>query len=203
MELGFGSTEAFCRAFKAQFFLTPGELRRYGTLPYLLANPMRILDTPRPPLESESEVRIAELPARLCVGLFRRGPNIHAENMRIDYELLRRTQGQVPPERWLFFDRTLPAPPHYEMFLGWEVDCLAHIPLGLEPLVVPAHPALLITHRGYLDNECELASRTRLLHRLASTQDLRIASFSWKLTCSTPCPDFPGYLRWLLEIPLT
>ncbi len=149
---GYGSHEAFTRAFRAEFGSTPEEVRARGQqAPLRLQEPLRMNAEPRVPLAAP---RLAILPATRYVGLSRR------------YTM---TELGGIPQQWDAFQQRLagldrdrvPAAfgiVHNAANNGEDVDYLCAVPAdgGLAPgegLVSFEHPAMRVAqfeHRGHI-----------------------------------------------------
>lgn len=201
-EIGYGSLEAFSRAFHKNFHLWPAEFRKFGFLPYLM--------TPKIPshalhcngIASNIQIKFTNISERHYIGLYRMDTNNHAENMRTDYELLRFSSGICIPDQWLFFDRYSTSSTKYEMFIGWEYDDCIPIPKGLQALVIPGHNAAMISYRGRLDTSSEVELRCQIQAQIIKDYNLRVSTDAWKLTHSVPDQNLSGWRIWTFEIPL-
>lgn len=201
MNFGYGSPEAFSRAFKQHFYLSPGEFRRFGAPPYLLAQKIQISRRPSP--FPDVRIRAQKIPSRLYLGLFRSGENEHSSNILVDYELLKYESGNNNRNSIIFLDRTPSAAASYEMFIGWDMNTLSRIPEGMEPLEIPEHYSIVATYRGYIDNQAEADTRRRITAGIVSEYGIPMPRDMWKITHSAPDPEQPGFRRWELEIPLS
>ncbi len=200
-ELGFGSAEAFNRAFHAHFLISPGDFRESGLISSLYLDRTEVPDAIPLAASVPPKTALALLPPRRLIGLLRHGPNEHAANMGLEYELLRRTRDLPNFGTWHFFDRDTPGEP-YAMFVGAEVETLSRIPEGLTPLELPARPALLVSYPGQLDSKGESTRRSALLRRLTTTLGNRVDQSAWKQTRCESSPGNSSRRRWTFEIPL-
>ena len=148
---GYGSGEAFSRAFREQFFLNPGEYRRHGLPIFLreseLSCPEEVAGPSCRNMSSPSRV-----PARRMVGLFLHGQNDHPCNMRRLYEFLER-HPEGRRQRWIIADRYVPSASgmRYEFFVGLDANDLARIPEGLDALEIPERDEVAVDFLGSVD----------------------------------------------------
>lgn len=201
MDFGYGSPEAFSRAFKQHFYLSPGEFRKFGSLPYLLAQKIQV---PRElSLFPAVQVHAEKIPSKFYFGLFHSGKNEHSSNILVDYELLKYENGKNNRNNIIFLDRTSSATASYEMFIGWDVNSLSKIPEGMAPLEIPEHYSVFVSYRGYIDNQTEADTRGRIAQRIISEYEIPISQNMWKITRSALDPEDSGFRRWEFEIPLS
>lgn len=176
---GYASGEAFSRAFRAQFFLNPGEYRRYGLPLFLRASELACPAEVAGPSHRELSAP-ARVPSRRMAGLYLRGDNDHPANMRRLYQFLdRHPDGNR--QRWTIADRYVPSPDgdRYEFFVGLDARTLSHIPPGLDALEIPERWEARADFRGSVDELHELLPgylENDLLQR-----DLERTPLSWKI----------------------
>lgn len=133
----FNSQEAFSRAFKNRFHISPLKYRNYGIR-------HSILERPSDPIMALSGNRFILNPEIICkprkyyVGLRRVGDNSHPENMRLTFELLSRAAEiknciSAPLEVYYisryFFDSN--GKELYDIYIAVEVTEIKDLPKGL------------------------------------------------------------------------
>lgn len=149
---GYTSPEALSRAFRRQFHVWPGEYRSGGRGLFLqdseLAIPRELVDFP-----GLVEAEVSQEPRRVFGGLFLRGVNDHAENMR----LLHRYLSGIPisaGDHWINADREVPGPQGlvYEFFVGREIAGEWAVGDGQFPLVVEPRQEVSVMLRASIDD---------------------------------------------------
>lgn len=149
---GYASPEAFSRAFRKQFHVWPGEYRRLGRALFLQDSELTIpVELAAMPGLVKVERRFAS--RRVYAGLFLRGENRHAENMRLLYRFLQRMP-ESGGDGWINADRYVPVPggTFYEFFVGREVEGEWAVEEGLEPLVVEPRQEMSFHLRASIDD---------------------------------------------------
>ena len=151
MDAGYGSHEAFTRAFAAHFGTSPAAVRRMGDLQKLvLLEPLKMDETP---LETLSSPKLVDSKPRLIAGIKRRyGPD---------------TAGQIPSQ-WQIFNEYIGHIPHQignaafgicyncdgeghlDYLSGVEVSRFSDLPNEFETLRLPAQRYAVFDHRGHV-----------------------------------------------------
>jgi AraC-like DNA-binding protein len=185
---GYGSPEAFSRAFRGQFHLNPGAYRRQGRPLFLRESELAC-----PPEVAGPSGQLASTPfrapTRRLVGLYLRGENDHPANMRRLYEFLER-HPQGDDLRWTIADRYLPCEGglRYEFFVGLDADDLSRIPQGLDVLEIPERDEVAVYFLGSVDELHGVHPAD--LETTLGARDLERTPSSWKLERPS------GPVRW-------
>lgn len=182
LRFGYGSPEAFSRAFRAHFHLWPSEYRTRGVPVFLRASELACPEAVAQPLPQEIGTP-AKRPAVRLAGLSLSGRNHHPTNMRLLYEYLDRRPSDSPMD-WIVADRHVPCPEGmgYEFFVGQEVECLTDLPAGLEALEIPARLEVEVRSLGSV---CELHEEIPdLTDRHLERIGLEAVPSQWKLETS-------------------
>lgn len=198
-ELGYGSPEAFARAFQAHFHLCPGEYRERALPVFLRGNELECPESVAQSRPQEIGTPGFRATTRL-VGLFRTGVNDHPANMRRLYAFLERRPSATPLE-WTIADRHVPSPEgeRYEFFVGQEVDSLTDLPPGLEALEIPSRPEVEVRSLATVaELHGQIPDTTR---RELETSGLEAAPGEWKLESSSG-PVRWGRIGWSHRIPV-
>lgn len=167
LEHGYGSPEAFCRAFQRKFHRLPAVFRQDGIARNLLHRgplPWRpdVVRGPRCLLEAPLEVRS---PARRWIGYSRRGANLHSINIGIMHRFMRdapRVPLRLRPGLWAGWDRfhnDPGSPEDYEYFFGEETSLQAKPPEGMVAIDLPARREAIFVFQGSLDELSHIAYR--------------------------------------------
>lgn len=205
MDLGYGSASTFARAFHDAYSVWPVEYRRYG-LPIFFLDPIRVPSIEIVTAPKTGAPRLESVPTRRFVGLRRSGTNDHEANVRLIYELIRRTGrvADVGDWTWEFVDHLGEDPEGsgYEMFVGWRVESLSRIPDGLEALEVPAHHSLRVEFTGQLEEFLSADLWGPLWGTVTESLGCRSDMQAWKDEKSTPLNDGTGRRCWDVEVPV-
>jgi AraC family transcriptional regulator len=151
LDAGYGSHEAFTRAFRDQFGVTPEAVRSRGNLDQLeLVEPITMTETmtmnlEEPRRELGGQLLIAGLRARYSIETIagipmqwqRFGPYIGAISRRVD----RMTYGVCCD-----FDET----GHYDYLCGVAVSSVTDLPPELSSVRIPAQSYLVFRHNGHI-----------------------------------------------------
>lgn len=147
----YASQEAFTRAFRRQFGVTPGEYRRWSELPWPAVIPLR--ETVRG--GTVMEPRIVKLDAMTLVGMVYFGDNQNGEISQLWVEFNPEV-GQIPavePDSAFGFcftdDRESP---NFWYMASVAVRELSEIPPTMVAKTVPAQTYAVFTHRGPVSN---------------------------------------------------
>lgn len=153
LDAGYGSHEAFTRAFRDQMGLTPEAVRRTRSLDALpLLQPMRIdprtqVKLSAPVIESRPALRLAGIMGRHHLPL---GPSIPAQWQRFS-QYVGHVQGAIDCNstygtcgRYFADDGTT------EYICAMEVSGAAELPAEFTEVVVPAQRYARLTHRGHI-----------------------------------------------------
>lgn len=152
LDAGYGSHEAFTRAFRDVMGLTPEELRRRRQLAELpLVQPMRF--DPRTQVTLSAPV-IEERPALRLAGLMGRhqlplGASIPAQWQRFSHYVGNVT-GAIGNVTYGTCGRYFPDDGTTEYICAMEVDQAAELPAEFTEIVVPAQRYARLTHRGHI-----------------------------------------------------
>ncbi|MDB5540600.1 MAG: hypothetical protein JWQ89_2327 [Devosia sp.] len=152
LDAGYGSHEAFTRAFRDLMGLTPDEVRRRQRLDGLpLVEPLRMDNAVSVKL---SEPRIEDLPALRVAGLMERHDLTAAASMPAQWQRFAPYLGNVPGAVagatyglcGCYFERdgTL------EYMSGMEVGDTAELPPAFKLVTVPAQRYARLAHRGHI-----------------------------------------------------
>lgn len=164
---GYGSPEAFCRAFQRKFHRLPAEFRRDGIARNLLLPgppPWRPVSAGRPRcLVGEPTERSS--PARRWIGYGRSGTNLHELNVRIIHKFIQDAHTvpqRLRPGMWQGWDRYLESSGPdggYEYFFGEETLLQAKPPPGMVAIDIPARREAVFLFQGSLDELSRIAYR--------------------------------------------
>lgn len=179
LRYGYGSGEAFSRAFYAYFHIWPSEYRD------------RDLDVFRLESELEYPVKLPLQTAATCgglrwmneqvyYGLFLSGDNVHADNMRLLYAFLEASRGAVANLGWVIADRYGVNGTHYDFFVGRRADDFIRVPGELQMLVIAPRAELQVDFHASLD-DLHGDVRYQALNAYAQIQGCRILDHEWKL----------------------
>ena len=151
LDTGYGSHEAFTRAFRDQFGLTPEQVRREGPLANFPFTPPLVM--PSPPASDLSAPRFETLPSRRLAGLLQRYPCASPAGI---------------PDQWRRFAPHLESLPNLNPPMaygacydfdadGWfnylcsvEVQADAAVPPGLDTLSLDEQRYAVFAHRGHV-----------------------------------------------------
>jgi AraC family transcriptional regulator len=151
LDVGYGSHEAFTRAFREQFGITPDRLRSVGNLVHLnLVEPIRmdnswLIDLGEPRLEEYGELLIAGLGARYT---FETNQGIPAQWQKFGPHI-GHVPGQIRPETYgvsCNFDES----GSFEYIAGVQVCDFSKVPDGFATVKIPAHRYAIFTHPAHV-----------------------------------------------------
>jgi AraC family transcriptional regulator len=153
LEAGYGSHEAFTRAFRDQFGLTPEDVRgRRSTANLLLVEPQRMSDTPAQTL-ADPDIRASE--AILIAGLRQRFTHETRAGIPALWQRLAPHLGHIPGEkRGVSFGVVLSEPDGdrdgFDYQVGVEVASLNDLPEDLAGLRIPPRRYAAFRHAGHV-----------------------------------------------------
>lgn len=147
---GYGSHEAFTRAFRDQFGTTPEVARSRGLVDLVLVEPIRMDNTPLPDLDPP---RMAEHPAFLVAGLSERCAMAGATNIPSLWLRLVPHLGHLPNRVgaeaygvcWNGDDHD-----NVEYMAGLAVSDFSDLPAEFTRLRIPAQRYAVFVHRGHI-----------------------------------------------------
>jgi AraC family transcriptional regulator len=153
LDSGYGSHEAFTRAFRDQFGITPEKVRSEGSLARLtLVEPIRMDRSLIVPLDPP---RFEERPAFLIAGLsgrytFETNHGIPAQWQRFNAEF----NGHIPNVRnagvYYGLSHNFDDDGHFDYACGQEVAKFADVPEPLARISIAAHRYAVFTHAGHI-----------------------------------------------------
>ena len=151
----YDSQEAFTRAFKRAYGVTPGDFRRRRSFTPLRP-PLSLIDLQPQGLKGVvMETRIVSLPAMRVIGMPYVGKNEHEEIHSMWGDFLPRRgeiQGKVRPEVMLGVCGDAQEDGSFRYVAGYEVEAGAPVPEGMIAWEVPAATYVVVTQRGPLDD---------------------------------------------------
>ena len=151
LDAGYGSHEAFTRAFREQFGITPERLRFLGNLDHInLVEPIRmdksmLIELGEPRLEEHAEFLVAGLGARYA---FETNQGIPAQWQKFAPHI-GHVPGQVGPETYgvaCNFDNL----GTFEYIAGVQVSDYSKVPEGFATVKIPAHRYAIFTHPAHV-----------------------------------------------------
>jgi AraC family transcriptional regulator len=151
LETGYGSHEAFSRAFRAEFGATPETVKRKGSTEGLtMVKALKIMEKASATLEPP---RIVEGAPMRLVGLAGRHAFAAPQDIPAQWRRFMESYGEIP-------DRAARIPVgvttnmdddgNFEYFCAVEVSKFSTIPPGLSQLRVPAQTYAVFLHRGHV-----------------------------------------------------
>jgi AraC family transcriptional regulator len=151
LESGYSSHEAFSRAFRSQFGVTPESVRGAGSLEGIaivepMAAPSRAaihVDNPR--LNSRSEVRIVGLPAHYSFAATAGIPGQWQRFMTIAAGIPERRPG-IP----VGVSTNIDADGGFDYICAVEVAAFSTMPSACVRVAIPAHRYAIFEHRGHI-----------------------------------------------------
>jgi AraC family transcriptional regulator len=152
LDAGYGSLEAFTRAFRDVMGVTPEELRRRRSLDAVpMLHPMRIDPRTRvtlgaPVIENRPALRLAGLVGRHMLPL---GPSIPAQWQRFG-PYVGNVHGAIGEATYGTCGSYFPEDGTTEYLCGIEVSEGAELPPEFTEVVVPAQRYARLTHRGHV-----------------------------------------------------
>ncbi len=165
----YDSHEAFTRAFKRAYSLTPFEYRRRGIfVPIRAALSLADIE-PLGTKGAAMETRIINLPAMHVVGMGYVGKNENAEISSMWGDFIPRVheiQGKLYPEVMLGVCGDAREDGSFRYVAGFEVDANAPVPDGMTTFEVPAATYVIVTQHGELsDEKCGLGAALNFVYR--------------------------------------
>ncbi len=152
-DYGFSSNEAFTRAFRRYFFLSPSEYRFFGTICGTLER-MQIARSIAPDIGNQlSSPRLVSLPDMKFIGIKRSGHNINADNYYITYEFFQRMSEIRNRTKHNYY--TISSS-HYDSagteIMDFYVVCrttsLCHVPQGMVGVEIEPRDYAMFTYKG-------------------------------------------------------
>lgn len=151
MDYGYASHEAFSRAFRTQFGMTPEEVRRKATtdgLPVL--TPAKVEEGVRPAI---APIRTENLPELKFVGLCEHVPFSQMQNIAAQWQRFMQRYGEIE-------DKAQPIPAgvntnldeegNFDYICAVEVKRFGALPKGLMQITLPAHTYTVFRHDGHV-----------------------------------------------------
>ncbi len=182
LEVGYGSHEAFSRAFRALFGMTPKQLRARGHLDNLpLMEPLRMDDIAFVNLEAP---RLVEGPALLIAGLGDRFTQETNVGIPALWQRFGPHIGSIPGQvGWITYGvcHGADGAGSFDYLCGVEVTDLAAVPSDLARLALPARRYAVFTHRGHISTI--RATVHAIWHEYLPASGLKVAN----------APDFERY----------
>jgi AraC family transcriptional regulator len=199
LETGYGSHEAFSRAFRAQFRATPESVRRTASTEELpMIEAMRISDRDKIALEPPRFVQGAPL---LVVGLSERQSFEAPQAIPAQWQTFMALYGDIP-------DKANPIPlgislnmdedGNFDYVCGVEVSAFGSAPRGLVELRLRAQRYAIFQHRGHVAQIT--ATYAAIWNEWLPTQDLRAvdaASLERHLDSFDPRTGLGGVEIWI------
>jgi len=154
LDAGYGSHEAFTRAFRELFGLSPEDVRARGTLANLpVVEPIRMTRSLETKLEPP---RFVDAPALLIAGLggrytFDTNQGIPAQWQRFNNEF----QGRIPDQQGDIYygvSHNFDDDGYFEYVCGAEVTRFGSLPAELARVRIPAHRYAVFTHRDHISS---------------------------------------------------
>ncbi len=152
LDAGYGSHEAFTRAFRDQFEMTPDEVRRRRQLEGLrLVEPLRMdnevpVELCAPRIEHRGPMRIAGLLGRHHLNP---GAGIPAQWQRFS-PFVGNVPGEIPDAAYGLCGRHFTETGECEYMSGMEVSETAELPHEFTLITVPAQRYARLAHRGHI-----------------------------------------------------
>jgi AraC family transcriptional regulator len=151
LDSGYGSHEAFTRAFRDQFGHTPEDVRAQGSTIHLsLVEAITMSSTPSIEL---SPPRFETIREKKLVGLVERYPCAAPAGIPDQWQRFGRHLGRIPGQigqtaygACYNFDRES----NFDYLCGVEVSANAEVPQGLTSIVVPANKYVVFAHAGHV-----------------------------------------------------
>jgi AraC family transcriptional regulator len=151
LEYGYASHEAFSRAFRSQFGLTPEEVRRNATTDGLpVVKPVKVGESARTAIAAS---RIVPLGAMKFVGLCEHVPFTQLQNIASQWQRFMPHYGDIA-------DKAHPIPAgvsanldeegNFDYICAVEVKRFGSVPKGLIELTVPARTYAVFAHDGHI-----------------------------------------------------
>lgn len=152
LDAGYGSHEAFTRAFRDQFEMTPDAVRRRRTLDDLpLVQPLRIDNEVTVKL---SEPRIELRPAMRIAGLMARHEMTPATTIPAQWSqfdpYVGNVPGEVPGATYGLCGEFFPETDEFDYMSGIEVSETAELPREFRVAMVPAQRYARLAHSGHI-----------------------------------------------------
>ncbi len=151
LEAGYGSHEAFSRAFRAQFGTTPEAVRAKKTTEDLaMIKPMKVPNSEAIPL---SPPRIVSGELLLAVGFTERQSFASTQNIPGQWQRFMARYHEIedkvnePP---LGISANMDADGNFEYSCAAEVSKISNVPEGMKPLRIPAQRYAVFLHSGHV-----------------------------------------------------
>lgn len=153
LEAGYGSHEAFTRAFRDWFGLTPDAMRESGTVDqHLLVEPIRMERAEKPMPELEEPRRESTGPMTI-VGLSRRYGYTDIGGIPAQWTAFQAYEGTLEEQRGYWYgvcDGFNESEGTFRYTCGVQVDVPRDVPGELETITLPARTYLVFAHRGHI-----------------------------------------------------
>jgi AraC family transcriptional regulator len=151
MEYGYASHEAFSRAFRAQFGMTPEEVRKQATTNGLpVRRPAKSDEGAKPAIAASRMVSLGEMK---FVGLCEHVPFTQLQNIASQWQRFMPHYGEIE-------DKAHPIPAgvstnlddegNFDYICAVEVKRFGKLPKGLNQLTVPAQTYAVFAHEGHI-----------------------------------------------------
>jgi len=151
MEYGYASHEAFSRAFRAQFGMTPDEVRKKATTNGLpVRKPAKTEEGAKPTIAASRIVALGEMK---FVGLSEHVPFSELQNIAAQWQRFMPHYGEIE-------DKAQPIPAgvstnlddegNFDYICAAEVKRFGKVPKGLIQLTVPAQTYAVFAHTGHI-----------------------------------------------------
>jgi AraC family transcriptional regulator len=153
LDWGYGSHEAFTRAFRDQFGITPEELRSMGRIDSLdIVEPIRMNATHDSPLDPP---RFVDSPALFVAGLSERYSYETCAGIPAQWQRFQPHLGRVPGQKGsvaygVCYNNDDAG--NIDYMSGVEVEDLGRVPGDLARLRIPAQRYAVFTHRGHISS---------------------------------------------------
>jgi hypothetical protein len=197
---GYGSIEAFARAFRSHFCIWPAEYRSHG-LDLFLMHTELMYPTTFASATIPERADICWKPAKTLYGLFLDGDNIHEDNMQLLYRFMNTAKTSMPELDWIIADRDLiNSTSKYSFFVGHESATFSKIPKELQPLEIPERLELEFQFHGSLDDLHGDFRSSTIANCLNQHKCVQLPS-EWKLERRISTPFF-ARRSYQLNIPI-
>jgi AraC family transcriptional regulator len=154
LDAGYGSHEAFTRAFRAQFDLTPDAVRKQQTTqgltmidPAKLSDDSPASDAPAPRIETRSTFTVAGLAQQQSLAGTAAIPGQWQNFMMNYYESVPHKAANSIP---LSVITEMDGDGHFQYLCGVEVAKATDLPRGLIAQTIPAQTYVVFTHNGHV-----------------------------------------------------
>lgn len=181
MRYGYGSSEAFSRAFYGFFHVWPSEYRDRGLDVFRLESELAYPE--QLPLQTAAFYGgLRWVGEQVFYGMYLYGDNVHADNMRLLYSFLDVSRDCLTDQGWVIADRYIMRGSQYDFFVGRRANDFNKVPSDLQMLVISPRAELQVEFHGSVDDlhgDC----RCQVLDAYAKSQGCQIRDEEWKLEC--------------------